>query len=147
MRVALGTVFLAQGLAKLLSVGTGDPILATVLYPWLGGGLGLILLIALGLVEAAAGAALVTGAFTRIAAAVLVLTLLPMAWTLLLDQTVLSTWSETPAAALALQHQIILLAGLVCMILTGPGALSIDGHRARSAEAAALGRARLRSGS
>jgi hypothetical protein len=39
-----------------------------------------------------------------------------------------------------------LIGALVSLMLTGPGAFSFDGRRARSAEAEAAGRARLRAG-
>ena len=38
----------------------------------------------------------------------------------------------------------MLIAALLCLILTGPGAFSIDHRRARSAQSYAAGRARLR---
>ena len=44
------------------------------------------------------------------------------------------------------EYNIVLLGALISLMLTGPGALSIDGRRARSAEAEAYGRARLRAG-
>ena len=44
------------------------------------------------------------------------------------------------------EYNLALIGALVALMLTGPGAFSVDGWRARSAEAEAYGRARLRSG-
>ena len=44
------------------------------------------------------------------------------------------------------EFSMVLTGALVSLMLTGPGAISIDGWRARSAEARAYGRARIRSG-
>ena len=44
------------------------------------------------------------------------------------------------------EFNLALIGALVALMLTGPGALSLDGRRARSAEARAYGRARLRAG-
>ncbi len=45
-----------------------------------------------------------------------------------------------------IEFHLTLIAGLVCLALTGAGELSIDSRRASHAAAAAAGRARLRAG-
>ena len=44
------------------------------------------------------------------------------------------------------EFNLALIGALVSLMLTGPGAFSVDGRRERSAEAEAYGRARLRAG-
>ena len=50
----------------------------------------------------------------------------------------------TPGQGHGIEYNVLLIAALVCLIFTGPGAFSIEHRRARSAESYAAGRARLR---
>jgi uncharacterized membrane protein YphA (DoxX/SURF4 family) len=51
-----------------------------------------------------------------------------------------------PGVGHGFEFNMVLVAGLVCIIFSGPGALSVDAFRARSAESQAAGRARARTG-
>jgi hypothetical protein len=42
-----------------------------------------------------------------------------------------------------MEYSLVIVAALVCLLLSGPGALSVDHSRLRSAESDAAGRARL----
>ena len=50
-------------------------------------------------------------------------------------------WSVVPGQGHGYEFNLALIGALVSLMLTGPGALSVDGQRARSAEAEAYGRA------
>ena len=56
-------------------------------------------------------------------------------------------WTLEPGVGHGYEYHLLLLAALVCLMFTGPGAASVDVGRVRSAEAAASARARLRAGS
>jgi uncharacterized membrane protein YphA (DoxX/SURF4 family) len=55
-------------------------------------------------------------------------------------------WALAPGGGFGYEYNLVLLAALASLMVTGPGALSVDGRRARSAEAEAFRRARLRAG-
>jgi uncharacterized membrane protein YphA (DoxX/SURF4 family) len=55
-------------------------------------------------------------------------------------------WANTPGQGHGIEFNLVLIGALAALMLSGPGAFSIDGRRARSAEAEAAGRARLRAG-
>jgi uncharacterized membrane protein YphA (DoxX/SURF4 family) len=67
-------------------------------------------------------------------------------WKVHLTNGFFLNWLNAPGVGHGYEFNLVLLAGLVCLILTGPGALSIDGRRERWAESEAAGRARLRAG-
>ena len=52
-----------------------------------------------------------------------------------------------PGAGHGYEFNLVLIGALVSLMLTGPGALSFDRHRARAAETQAFGRARMRTAS
>jgi putative oxidoreductase len=55
-------------------------------------------------------------------------------------------WTNAPGQGHGYEFHLVLLGALVALILSGPGALSVDARRLRSAESLAAGRARLRQG-
>ena len=100
----------------------------------------------IGLVELAGGVLLAAGAFTPITAAVLAIDMSVAVWRVHLPNGFFLNWTNTPGVGHGYEFNLVLLAGLVSLMLTGPGAFSIDGRRSRSAEAEAAGNARLRTG-
>ena len=139
LRLAVGTVFVAHGAQKLLGIWGGPGLSDTAaVMGQLGLGPGLPLALLVGVVEFAGGLMLILGALTLIAAALLTVNML------------VATWKVHLAAGFFLpagfEFNFVLLGALVSLMLTGPGALSVDGQRARSAEARAYGRARIRAG-
>ena len=67
-------------------------------------------------------------------------------WTVHLANGFFLNWTMAPGQGHGYEYNVSLIATLVSLMLTGPGALSIDGYRARAAEAQAFGRARMRAG-
>ena len=123
LRLALGAVFIAHGAHKLFgSAGLENAATAPMVT---------------GLVEFGGGILLVLGALTVAAAFALTMA------------TLLALWWVQPLSseqAFVLDFGLVRIGGLVCLMLTGAGALSIDGRRAESAASEAAGRARLRAG-
>jgi putative oxidoreductase len=104
------------------------------------------LAILVGVVEFGGGLMLLAGAYTAVAATALVLDMLGAVWKVHLDHGFFLDWSRAPEAGLGYEYNLALIAGLLCLALTGPGALSFDARRARAEELSAAGRARLRYG-
>jgi putative oxidoreductase len=67
-------------------------------------------------------------------------------WTVHLSSGFFLNWTLAPGQGHGYEFNLALVAALVSLMLTGPGALSIDRHRARAAETQAFGRARMRAG-
>lgn len=140
LRLAVGTIFVAHGAQKLFGVWGGPGLSGTATFMGqlgLGPGFPLALLVAA--VEFIGGLMLIIGAFALFAALALAVVM------------GVAIWKVHLAAGFFLatggyEYNIVLLGALICLMLTGPGAFSIDGRRARSAEAEAYGRARLRAG-
>lgn len=139
LRVAVGTIFVAHGAQMLFGVWGGLGLSGTAAFMGqlgLGPGFPLALLVAL--VELVGGLMLIIGAFALFAALALAIVMGVAIW-----KVHLAAGFFLPAGY---EYNIVLLGALISLMLTGPGAFSIDGRRARSAEAEAYGRARLRAG-
>src|SRR5262245_30526562 len=144
LRLALGAVFAAHGVQKVFGLWGGAGLSGTAaFFSELGLRPAYPLALFVGLVELAGGVLLAAGAFTPIAAAVLAIDMIVAVWKFHLRSGFFLNWTSTPGVGHGYEFNLVLLAGLVCLILTGPGAFSIDGRRSRSAEAEAAGRARL----
>jgi putative oxidoreductase len=134
LRLAVGAVFVAHGLQKLLGIWGGPGISGTVhMVERLGFGYAYPLAILLILTEVAGGGLLVIGWATRWASLALAIGMALAIWKV-----------HYPNGFFAMEHNIVLIGALVCLMLMGPGALSVDEHTSQSAEARARGRARMR---
>lgn len=139
LRVALAAVFIAHGAQKLFGLFGGGGLAGTATFF---AGLGLEpaypVAVLAAILEFGGGVMLLLGAYTQIASALLVVEMLAAIWTVHL------------AAGFFLpdgyEFNLVLIGGLVCLMMTGAGAVSIDARRASHAAAAAAGRARLRAG-
>jgi putative oxidoreductase len=147
LRIVAGIVFAAHGAQKLFGLfggsglsGAADVFAALGLRPPLPIALGS------GIVELAGGLLLVAGAWTRWAGVALLADLALVIWTAHLPHGFFLNWRLRPGIGHGVEFHLLLVGALVCLLLTGPGAFSIDGWRARAAELAAAGRARLRAG-
>lgn len=147
LRLAVGAVFAAHGAQKLFGIwGGGGPSGTASFFDQLGLTPAYPLAIFVGLVELLGGLLLIAGAFTAVACAVLILEMLVAVWKVHLPYGFFLNWTSAPGQGHGYEFNLILIAALVALILTGAGSLSVDEWRLRSSESLALGRARLRSG-
>ncbi len=139
LRLAVGAIFVGHGAQKLFGIWGGPGLSGTAAFlGQLGLGPGFPLAVLVGLVEFGGGLMLILGALTLFAALALAIDMAVAIW-----KVHLAGGFFLPAGY---EYAVVLLGTLICLMLTGPGAFSIDGRRARSAEAEAYGRARLRAG-
>jgi putative oxidoreductase len=147
VRLAVGAVFMAHGAQKLFGIwGGGGPTGTAAIFSELGLTPAFPLALLVGVVELVGGLMLILGALTIVAAGGLTATMLVAIWKVHFANGFFLNWSLTPGQGHGYEFNIVLIGALVSLMLTGPGAFSIDGRRARSAEAEAYGRARLRAG-
>lgn len=139
LRLAVGAVFVAHGAQKLFGLWGGPGLDGTTAFF---GHVGLqpayALAIAAGVVEFVGGLLLVVGGFTIAASVALIVDRLVDVWMVHLPHGFFLPDGY--------EFHLVLIAALFSLVLTGPGALSVDGRRASHAAAAAAGRARLRAG-
>jgi putative oxidoreductase len=146
LRVMVGITFIAHGAQKLFGIWGGAGLAGTGAYfDSIGLSPGFPLAVAVGLTEFGGGLLLVAGALTPIAVGALMLTMLGAIVKVHLANGYFLNWAITPGKGHGVEYNLVLIAALICLAFTGPGAFSIEHRRARSAEADALGRARLRS--
>ena len=139
LRLAVATVFIAHGAQKLFGIWGGSGLPGTAgFFTQLGLEPAYPLAVMAGIVEFGGGLLLLLGAYTLVAGALLTVQMLVAIWTVHL-----SNGFFLPNGY---EFNLTLIAALVCLMLTGPGAFSVDGRRASHAAAAAAGRARIRSG-
>src|SRR5688572_8555253 len=145
LRAIVGGVFVAHGMQKLFGAFGGGGLSGTAAYfESLGLSPGLPLAVTVGVVEFGGGLLLVAGALTRYASLALVLVMLGAIWNVHLANGFFMNWGMTPGRGHGVEFNLVIVGALLALALTGPGAFSIDHRRARSAEADAAGRARLR---
>ena len=147
LRLAVGVVFLAHGAQKLFGLwGGGGPSATAAFFQQLGLSPAYLLAIFVGLVEFLGGLLLIAGGFTLVVCVLLTLNMLVAVWKVHLGSGFFLNWTNAPGMGHGYEFNLVLIASLAALILTGPGALSFDARRARSAESLAAGRARLRAG-
>ena len=147
IRIALGIVFAAHGAQKLFGMGGGGgPSGTAAFFSQLGLSPAYPLALLVGLLELAGGVLLIAGAFTLIVAALLAVHMGVAVWTTHLANGFFLNWTNVPGVGHGFEFNLVLLASLASLMITGPGAASFDRYRARAADAEAAGRARLRAG-
>ena len=132
LRCAIGAVFIGSGLQKLLGIWGGTGISGTVAlfqavhlvpaYP--------LAILVTGL-ELVGGLLLVFGAFTVWVAIPLVIEMVVAIWKVHLVHGFFLNWTLRPGVGHGYEFNLVLIGGLVCLIFTGPGVLSVDRWRAR----------------
>lgn len=139
LRLAVGAVFVAHGAQKLLGVWGGGGLAGTAaFFTQLGLTPAFPLAILVAVVEFVGGLMLVSGALTLFAALALATDMAVAIW-----KVHLANGFFLPDGY---EFALTIFGALVALMLTGPGAFSVDGRRARSAEAETYGRARMRAG-
>ena len=145
LRLAVGVVFAAHGAQKLFGLWNGGGLNGTAaFFAQLGLTPAYPLAFLVGLVELGGGLLLIAGAFTLVTAAALTATMLVAVWTVHLSSGFFLNWAIAPGQGHGYEFNLALVGALVSLMLTGPGAFSIDRRRARVAETQAFGRARMR---
>ncbi len=148
LRLSIGSVFLAHGAQKLFGVWGGGGIGGTAaFFAQLGLAPALPLALLVGGSEFIGGTMLLLGAFTRATALVLAVDMAVAIWKVHFLNGFFLNWNIVRGQGHGFEFNLALAGALVALALTGPGVLSVDGWRARSAETRAYGRARIRSGS
>jgi putative oxidoreductase len=141
LRLCVGAVFLAHGLQKLFGMWGGQGIegTASMLASW-GLNPAQPLAILAGVAELGGGALLIIGGLTRWVALALMVEVGVAVWKV----NYLNGFYLTSSGGPGVEYRLVLLGALLCLMLTGPGALSVDEWRNSSAEAMRAGRARAR---
>ena len=143
LRLAVGTVFVAHGLVKLLPVPGGGVRETAALFESLAFQVPYAVVMTLGWVEVAGGVALVLGAYTGWVAFALLLTTAVTSWKLHLPHGLFLNWSLEPGVQHGYEFDLLLIGALLSLMATGAGSLSVDRARQRAAELESAGRARL----
>lgn len=146
LRLAVGAIFVAHGSQKLFGIGGGGLDATAAFFTQIGLTPAMPLATLTGAIELVGGLMLIAGALTLFAALALSVTMVVATWKVHFVNGFFLNWSLTPGLGHGYEYNLVLIGALVSLMLSGPGALSIDGRRARYAEAEAYGRARLRSG-
>jgi putative oxidoreductase len=146
LRLALAAVFIAHGGQKLGLWGGGSLEATAAYFAQLGIQPAMPAATIIGALELGGGLLLLFGAFTIFVGAALVLELLVGIAKVHLAGGFFLNWALVPGQAHGYEFDLVLIAGLACLMFSGPGAFSVDARRALHAESAAAGRARLRAG-
>jgi putative oxidoreductase len=148
LRLAVAAVFMTHGLHALFGlfggpgVGPGglDAVSARLDAAGLSPGYAMAVLTSV--LQLGGGGLLAAGWLTRWAALALLLYVGLTGWMVHLRWGFFLNWVGDPGRGHGLEHAMVLAAALVCLMLAGGGALSLDGRRANRAASRALGRAR-----
>jgi putative oxidoreductase len=147
LRLAVAVVFIAHGAQKAFGWWGGDDLAGSADYlVSLGFASLAILTVVFGAIEVFGGVLLLAGAYARWVAAVLALDVVALASKAHVLNGFFLTWTLAPGVGHGYEYDLVLLAALVCLMITGPGTASVDAYRNRAAEAAAAGLARIRAG-
>jgi putative oxidoreductase len=145
LRLAVGVVFLAHGLQKLLGIWGGPGITGTVhMVQGLGFGYAYPLATLLIVAELAGGALLALGWGTLWVTIALLVDMGIAVWKVHYRNGFFMNWTMAPGRGHGIEFNLVLIGALLCLLLTGPGALSVDEHQSPSAASRAGGRPRAR---
>lgn len=145
LRTIVGMIFVAHGAQKLFGAFGGGGLSGTAAgFESIGLSPAFPLAVAVAVAEFGGGLMLIAGALTRYASLALVVVMLGAMWNVHLANGFFINWAMTPGRGHGVEFNLVIIAALLCLALTGPGAFSIEHRRARFAEADAAGRARLR---
>jgi putative oxidoreductase len=145
LRLCVGAIFVAHGAQKLFGVWGGPGLSGTTSMMT---GLGLpypsVMAILLTLSEFCGGILLLLGWLTPWASVSLVIAMIVAIWKVHGPNGFFMNWANTPGQGHGIEYNLALAGALLCLLLAGPGALSIDDWRSRTHEARERGRARIR---
>ena len=145
LRLAVGTVFIAHGLPKLIPIWGSSPAEAAAFFQSIGLHPAYPLTAASGVIETGGGLMVIFGLFATWAALGLLIDTAVAIWKVHLAHGFFINWTMARGVGHGIELHLLLSGALICLMMTGPGLLSIAGRRERDAEEQALARARLRS--
>ena len=145
LRLCVGAIFVAHGAQKLFGAWGGPGLSGTTAmvaslglpYPY-------PLAILLTLSEFCGGIFLLLGWLTPWASGALLAAMAVAIWKVHYPNGFFMNWANTPGQGHGIEYNVALVGALLCLLLAGPGALSIDDWRSRTHEARERGRARIR---
>ncbi len=146
LRLVLGFIFVFHGLPKLVPIWGASPYETAALFDAAGVVPAYPIAVGAGLVEMLGGILLIVGGYTPWTSFLLLTTAGVLAWRVHLPPDYLTTWTITDGLGRGDEHALLLIGALICLMLAGPGALSLDRHRARLAAARKLRREVQRAG-
>lgn len=150
LRLALAAVLVAHGAHRLFGfwagpgIGPGGLDNAAARFAALGLEGGFALAVLAGVIQLLGGVLVGMGWLTRWAALSVVCYLAVVAGVEYFPWGFFLNWTAEPGRGQGLEYAILLAGGLLCLVFTGGGEVSIDGWRSRNAASQAAGRARLR---
>ena len=148
LRLTVAAVFTMHGLHTLFGlfagpgVGPGGLDAASARLDAAGFTPGHVMAVLAGLVQLGGGALLAAGWLTRWASLALLVYTGITAWKLHARWGFFLNWVGDPGRGHGLEYVLVLAAALVCLMLAGGGAVSLDGRRSSRAASRAAGRAR-----
>ena len=138
LRLALGPIFIAHGAQKLFGLWGGGGLSGTAaFFAQMGLTPALPLAIGVALVELGCGLLLLAGAATLVSTLLLTCNMAVAVWKVHLANGFFLNWSMTPGQGHGYEYNLALIGALLSLMITGPGALSVDRWRARAAASAA----------
>lgn len=141
LRWCVGAVFLAHGAQKLFGLWGGPGLAGTsAFFTSLGLPAPYPLALLVAVTEFAGGALLILGGLTRWVALALAVDMAVAIWKVHYSH---GFFLSSPRGQ-GIEFTLVLIGAMLCLMLTGPGALSWDEWRDSSAEAVRAGRARAR---
>jgi putative oxidoreductase len=145
LRLVVAAVFIAHGAQKLFHVWGGYGLAETAgFFEQIGLRPAYPLAVLVTAIELGGGLMLAFGAGTLFASLALVVVMAGAIWKVHAAHGFFL--GGAPGQGNGIEYNVVLIGALVALMLGGPGAFSVDGRRARYAEAEAAGRARLRAG-
>jgi putative oxidoreductase len=145
LRLCVGAVFLAHGAQKLFGLLGGPGLSGTAkMLASFGLPFSMPLAVAVGLAEFLGGVLLILGAATFWVSLVLLLDMGLIVWKVHYPHGLTMVRGLIPGQGHDGDFHLVLIGGLLCLLLGGPGAFSIDERRSQHLEAQARGRARMR---
>ncbi len=146
LRLCLAAVFFAHGAQKLFGIWGGPGLAATakMLETWGVHQYAMPLATTLAVAEVLGALLLVIGAGTLWVTLILLADVGIGVWKVHYQNGFFINWDNTPGHGHGVEFSLIMIGALFCLMLTGPGAFSIDERRSQNAEAMRAGRARAR---
>jgi len=145
LRLCVGAVFLVHGAQKLFGLLDGPGIAGTAkMLASFGLPSSTPLAVIVGLAEFGGGVLLILGAATLWVTLVLLADVMLTVWKVHYPHDLTLKGGILPGYGAAGELHLVLIGALLCLMLGGPGALSLDDRRSQHFEAQARGRARIR---